>query len=323
MRATHSARPTVALVRASSVRHGRPDQRDITKAVYRALDLIAYSPPAPPQTVAIKPNLRFYWDYSTGETTDPRVVAAVIDYVRERWNRQARIAVVESDASSMRTRHAFPMLGYDRLAQEKDVELVNLSEDEMLEREVHIGSRVINLPLPHSLYEADLFISCPKLKVGPYAGGNALHITCTLKNLYGCIGKRRKVVYHPQVNEVIVAVNKQLRPHLHVMDGIVALGSQPVRLGLIIAGADAVAVDSVAARVMGYNPAAVKQIRLAEREGVGTRRGLVTLGEDIRSLASGFPKRGQLGFKLTWRLQLAMLRLYTRLSGDAVPPALD
>lgn len=317
--ATHHMGPTVALARA-----GRGlDQGGIADAVYRALNLLDYSPHTCPQTVAIKPNLRFYWDYSTGETTDPRVVAALIDYVRERWNPQARIAVVETDASSMRTRHAFPMLGYDHLAREKGVELVNLSEDEMLEQEVSVDSRAISLPLPRTLHEVDLFISCPKLKVGPYAGGNALHITCTLKNLYGCIGKRRKVVYHPQVNEVIVAVNKQLRPHLHVVDGIVALGKQPVRLGLIIAGTDAVAVDSVAAQVMGYNPAAVKQIRLAEREGVGTRRGLQTLGEDVRSPASEFPRRGQMGFKLTWHLQLAMLRLYARLTGDAVPPALD
>ena len=317
--ARHQVGPTVALARAE----GGLDKDGIADAVYRALDLLDYSPPSCPQTVAIKPNLRFYWDCSTGETTDPRVVAAVIDYVRERWSPQARIAVVETDASSMRTRHAFPMLGYDRLAREKGVELVNLSEDEMLEREVSVGSRVISLPLPRSLHGVDLFISCPKLKVGPYAGGNALHITCTLKNLYGCIGKRRKVVYHPQVNEVIVAVNKQLRPHLHLVDGIVALGRQPVRLGLIIAGTDAVAVDSVAAQVMGYNPARVKQIRLAEREGVGTRRGLVTLGEGVSSLAREFPKRGQLGFKLTWNLQLAMLRLYARLTGDAVPPVLD
>ncbi|MBI2913611.1 MAG: DUF362 domain-containing protein [Chloroflexi bacterium] len=311
--------PTVALARAC----GPLDQDGIRDAVYRALDLLDYSPPARPQTVAIKPNLRFYWDYSTGETTDPRVVAAVIDYVRERWNPQARISVVESDASAMRTRHVFPMLGYDRLAAEKGIELVNLSEDEMLERAVHVGRRSISLPLPRTLHEVDLFISCPKLKVGPYAGGNALHITCTLKNLYGCIGKRRKVVYHPRVNEVIVAVNKQIGPHLHVVDGIVALGKQPVRLGLIIAGSDAVAVDSVAARVMGYNPAAVKQIRLAEREGVGTRRDLVTLGEDVRALVRAFPKRTQLGFKLTWRLQLALLRTYARLTGDAIPPALD
>ncbi len=316
---TTDSGPTVALARA----HGPLDRDGIKDAVYRALDLLAYSPPARPATVAIKPNLRFYWDYSTGETTDPRVVAAVIDYVRERWNPQARISVVETDASAMRTRHAFPMLGYDRLAAEKGIELVNLSEDEMLESEVRVGRRSISLPLPRTLHEVDLFISCPKLKVGPYAGGNALHITCTLKNLYGCIGKRRKVVYHPQVNEVIVAVNKRIRPHLHVVDGIVALGRHPVRLGLIIAGADAVAVDSVAARVMGYNPASVKQIRLAEREGVGTRRGLVTLGEDIGAVVQAFPKRSQLGFKLTWHLQLAVLRTYARLTGDAIPPALD
>ena len=315
--------PIVSLARAAGPTRAGFEQGAITEAVHRALDLAGYSPQSPPQTVAIKPNLRFYWDHSTGETTDPRVVGAVIDYVRGRWNPEARISVVETDASSMRTRYAYPILGYDRLATEKDVELVNLSEDEMLETQTRVSGRTVSLPVPKSLLDADLFVSCPKLKVGPFAGGNALHITCTLKNLYGCIGKRRKVVYHPRVNEVIVAVNKHLRPHVHVVDGIVALGSRPVRLGLIIAGTDAVAVDSVAARVMGYNPGAVKQITLAEREGVGTRRGLVITGEDVRALAREFPKRSQLMFKLTWNLQLKMLRAYAGLTGDAVPPALD
>ena len=315
--------PIVSLARAAGPTRTGFEQEAITEAVHRALDLAEYSPQSPPQTVAIKPNLRFYWDHSTGETTDPRVVGAVIDYVRGRWNPEARISVVETDASSMRTRYAYPLLGYDRLAAEKDVELVNLSEGEMLETQTRVNGRTVSLPLPHSLLNADLFVSCPKLKVGPFAGGNALHITCTLKNLYGCIGKRRKVVYHPRVNEVIVAVNKHLRPHVHVVDGIVALGSRPVRLGLIIAGTDAVAVDSVAARVMGYNPGTVKQITLAEREGVGTRRGLVTTGEDVQALAREFPKRSQLMFKLTWNLQLKVLRAYAGLTGDAVPPALD
>lgn len=313
----------VALARTRTREGNAAGSREIRDAVYRALDMIDYSPPTPPETVAIKPNLRFYWDYSTGETTDPRVVAAVIDYVRDRWNPAALISVVETDASAMRTRHAFPMLGFDRMAEEKAVSLVNLIGDEMIEREVRVAGRAITVPIPRTLNDVDLFISCPKLKVGPYADGNALHITCTLKNLFGCIGKRRKVVYHRHLDEAIVAVNKQIPPHVHVVDGIVALGTRPVRLGLIIAGTDAIAVDSVAARVMGYNPSRVKQITLAEREGVGTRRRVETVGEDVRQLAREFPKRGQMGFKLTWSLQLSMLRMYTRLTGDALPPALD
>ena len=44
------------------------------------------------------------------------------------------IAIVESDASAMRCKYAFSMLGYEKLAKEKNVRLVNLSEDESRQR---------------------------------------------------------------------------------------------------------------------------------------------------------------------------------------------
>ena len=311
-------RGTVGLART-----GDFDQRGIRDAVYRALDMVGFAPSGPVETVAIKPNLRFYWDYSTGETTDPRVVASVIDYVRERWNPKANIAVVEADASAMRTRHVFPILHYDRLASEKRVELVNLSTEETCNKEVAVGRHKFALPLPRRLFDTDLFINCPKLKVGPYASGQALHLTCCLKNLFGCISKPRKVGWHPQINEVVVGVNKLLRPHLNVVDGIVALGQQPVKLGLIVAGQDPVAVDSVVARVMHYRPSSVTQIRLAEKEGVGSCLNISIAGEDVKAMAKLFLSRSPLVFKLAWTAQLSMLRLYARLSGDAVPPMLD
>ena len=309
---------TVGVTRTSTI-----DEAGIRDAVFRALDLVGFEPRGPVETVAIKPNLRFYWDYSTGETTDPRVVASVIDYVRERWNARARIAVVEADASAMRTRHAFPMLHYDRLASEKGVELVNLSDGEVCEKEVTVGRHKFTFPLPRMLFDADLFINCPKFKVGPYASGNALHITCSLKNLFGCISKPRKVGWHPQINEAIVGLNKLIRPHLNVVDGIVALGQRPVRLGLVVAGRDPVAVDSVVARMMRYRPSSVQQIRLAEKEGVGSAHNISVVGEDVRAISKLFPSRSPLAFKIAWTGQLSMLRLYAKLSGDAVPPLLD
>ena len=54
--------------------------------------------------ILIKPNLCYYWDYSTGQTTDPRVVSAIIDVIRERVGNDVDICVAESDASAMKTR---------------------------------------------------------------------------------------------------------------------------------------------------------------------------------------------------------------------------
>jgi hypothetical protein len=84
-----------------------------------------------------------------------------------------------------------------------------------------------------------------------------------------------------------------------------------------------VAVDSVVARMMRYRPSSVQQIRLAEKEGVGSAHNISVVGEDVRAISKLFPSRSPLAFKIAWTGQLSMLRLYAKLSGDAVPPLLD
>ena len=93
----------VSLVRA------KRSAEDIIDVVSEAFNLINFEPNASVKSVAIKPNLCYYWDSETGYTTDPRVVAGIIDYVRERCGKDADIKVVESDASAMRIKYAFPV----------------------------------------------------------------------------------------------------------------------------------------------------------------------------------------------------------------------
>jgi len=299
------------------------NEESIKDAVYRAIDMTGFKPTEENRSVMIKPNLRWYWDYSTGETTDPRVVSAIIDYARERWDENAEIKIVESDASAMRTKHAFKILGYEKLARQKSVKLVNLSAGDVTEREIVVKGHKYVLPLPRILFDSDVFINAPKLKVGPYAGGRCLHMTCALKNLFGCVSKPKKVRFHPYLEEVIVGVNKIIKPHLTVVDGVIALGKHPVRFGLIIAGRNNLAVESVAATVMGYNPSRIPIIPLAYQEGVGDFKHVKLVGENMDEIEKRFPKRSRLFFKLSWKAQFLLLHLYTKVSGDVVPTVLE
>jgi uncharacterized protein (DUF362 family) len=310
----------VSLVRTKSFK-----EEDIKHAVYQAIDMCGFNLDSP-KLVLIKPNLCYYWDYSTGETTDPRVVSSIIDYIREKVGSEVNIKIVESDASAMRTKHVFNMLRYNVLSKEKSVELLNLSTDKTVKKEVKVGKYEFVLSLPQSIFECDLFINVPKLKVGPYAGGQALHMTCALKNMFGCIQDSKKVKFHPYLNEVIVAVNKLIQPSLVVVDGVIALGQHPVKLGLIIAGTDNLTVDFVASKIMGYNPWRVKHIRLAIKEGIRGAENIKDIkivGEDIKVLRKSFPTRNRLKFKITWTMQLWLLRLYAKLVGDIIPPVLE
>ena len=58
----------------------------IKEGISESLNLINYSFVKDVQKIVIKPNLCYYWDYSTGHTTDPKFVAALINLLREKIN---------------------------------------------------------------------------------------------------------------------------------------------------------------------------------------------------------------------------------------------
>jgi len=291
---------------------------NIRNSISEALGLIDFELDNPVKLVAIKPNLCYYYDATTGYTTDPRVVAGVIDCVRERCGEDVDIKVVEADASAMRTKYAFPVLGYEKLAKEKHVELFNLSNDILVEKMVHVNQREISFEVPQLLLKSDLFINVPKLKIM-----RITKITCAMKNIFGCIGFRRKIVYHSFLNEAIVGINKVLRPHLTVVDGLVALGRFPVKLNLIMASVDVFSVDWVASQIMGYRPSSVKFLKIALKEKLGNPNGITTRGENVEEFKKIFPKPNFTSSNYWWGIQFWLLKAYHRIVGDVIPPALE
>jgi len=290
----------------------------IKGSISEALNLINFNLDGSIESVAIKPNLCYYWDAATGQTTDPQVISGVIDFVREKCGEDVNIKVVEADASAMRTKYAFTVLGYEKLAKEKDVELFNLSEDVLVEKTVHVNKREISFKVPQLLLNSDLFVNASKLKIM-----RETKITCAMKNVFGCIGYRRKIVYHPFLEEAIVAINKILRPHLTIVDGLVALGRFPAKLNLIMASADPFSIDWVASQIMGYKPSRVKYLKMAFNEKVGDPEGVITRGAEIAEFAKLFPKEGLLSTGFLWSLQFQLLKTYKKVVGDIIPPVLE
>lgn len=291
---------------------------EIRDSISKALDLMDFNVNGPVKSVAIKPNLCYYWDAATGYTTDPRVVAGVIDWVRQRCGQDVDIKIAEADASAMQTKYAFRILGYEKLAKEKNVEPFNLSSDVIIEKTVHVNQREISFKVPQLLLKCDLFVNVPKLKIM-----RATKITCAMKNIFGCIGFPRKIVYHPFLNEAIVGINKILHSHLTIVDGLVALGRFPVKLDLVMAGVDPFSVDWIASKIMRYKPSRVGFLKLAMKEKLGNPEGIVTRGESVAGFNKIFPKRKFTSSKHWWGIQFWLLKAYCKIVGDVIPPALE
>ncbi len=237
---------------------------DRKKAIQSGLNLINFQFPKDARNVVIKPNMCYYWDCSTGHTTDPKFVGALIEVIRDQTSPETNVSIIESDASAMKCKHAFPILGYEKLAKEYKVNLINLAEDKTDDEKVSVNGQVFNLLVPHTIRDADLRINVPKIKYM-----EKVKITCAMKNIFGCNPCPLKYKYHSQLDEAIVAINKIMKFHLHILDGMILLGTFPRRLDLLMASQDPVAFDSAASKLAGENPAKIKYLNLAQKEGLG------------------------------------------------------
>lgn len=280
------------------------NQDQFTQAIPHALDLINYQFPKQIQTIVIKPNMCYYWDHTTGETTHPKVVTTLIELIRKQTSSDVDISIVESDASAMKCKPVFKFLGYEKIAKEYNVKLVNLSEAEAEPVKVAVENQSFNFMVPKIIKDADLRINLPKIKYMELS-----KISCALKNIYGCNPYPKKFKYHPRLNETIVALNKIMNFDLSILDGFIVSGSQVTKLGLIMASRDPVAMDTAAATIMRVKPKSVKHIRLAEKEGIG-KTSFTTKGMNLGYFKEKFPKQNltdktiSFGYKVVCKLGL-------------------
>ena len=257
----------------------------LKQGINHSLDLIHYNFPTNATNIIIKPNMCYYWDYTTGQTTDPQFIGGLIELIRARISQEVKISIVESDASAMKCKYAFKLLGYEKLSHDYSVRLVNLSEDKSNVVKVNVGSQRFSLRVPRTILDADLRINVTKIKYSL----KKIKITCALKNVFGCNPYPKKFRYHPKLDETIVALNKAMKFDLCLVDGNVVSGIKPRRLGLIMASTDPVAIDVAAAKIAGVNPRGVRYIQLAGKEGIGDTS-FVEKGAPLSYFRERYPK---------------------------------
>lgn len=146
-------------------------------------------------------------------------------------------------------------------------------------------------------------ISIPKRLIGE----NVIHlptmkthvfttITGAMKNAFGGLLNEKRHWTHSVIHETLadlLMIQKEIHPGIFaVMDGAVA-GSGPgprcmdVHIkNLVLASADQVAIDAVAAKIMGFDPLSLDFIRSAYERGLGTGdlKEIDVVGEDISEM---------------------------------------
>lgn len=260
------------------------DPLDLT---YKALELIEASKLfSSSDRVLIKPNYIVANRPEYGEVTDPKVVEAVSTYLLNHGVHD--ITIGEGGLGPDTADRAFTLLGLRSFAAKHNFKLVNLNLDEYIEVNFQDALELRKVKIAKTALSCNALISIPKLKVHRLAT-----VTLSVKNLMGTL--HDKGIMHSHIHEKLIDLFRILKPKLAVVDGVIAgeggeIGSTPVKMGVIIAGSDLIAVDAVSAAVMGFEPMSIEYIRKAHEMGlgVGDLSSIEVIGGSIKEVKRKF-----------------------------------
>lgn len=223
--------------------------------------------------VLLKPNMLSAKAPEQAITTHPFIVQAVAEYILAFG---ARPSIGDSPGGAVKNVCKYwDATGLTNIAKYLDIPLLSFETSGMVERKVGQWSFHVAQPV----MDADVVINLPKCKTHSF-----MLLTGAIKNMYGILPGWQKARFHslapkPRLfNQLLVDVFSVRPPELTVMDAVVGMegngpsAGKPRMMGYLLASQDAVALDAVAATMMGYRINQVGYLRMAELRGLGVAR---------------------------------------------------
>jgi uncharacterized protein (DUF362 family) len=218
--------------------------------------------------VVIKPNISWARAPQLAATTNPEVLAAVVELCQDAGAKRVKIA----DNTIHDARRCFAITGIGKVAKKTGAELVYPGSSRM--RDMNLKGRRLDVwPVFVPFVEADKVINLPIAKVHSLSG-----LTLGMKNWIGGVGGRRNAL-HQDIHQSIVDLTRFFNPTLTLIDAIRIMtrnGPSGGDLADVAAGNrlilsdDPVAADAKAAPLFGFKPEDVGFIRLGQGQGLGT-----------------------------------------------------
>jgi uncharacterized protein (DUF362 family) len=233
----------------------------------------------PGNKVLIKINTVIPVPANAGFTTDPRMLEALIELVKEQ--QPGRIQIGERCAMGADTMQAMEACGIVDVANRTGVELCPFERAEFDMYKIDRPISFNEFPVPRPVREADVYIGLPKMKVH-------VHTTFTgaMKLQFGNLPDYDWMVkcHRDDIYQKIVNLTRAANPTWFVMDSLYACqGNGPFSpnsddlikdFNTICGGPDPVAVDTVCEALMDwdYPGTNVPSTVLGAAEGLGTNR---------------------------------------------------
>jgi uncharacterized protein (DUF362 family)/Pyruvate/2-oxoacid:ferredoxin oxidoreductase delta subunit len=222
----------------------------------------------PGDKVLLKVNLLMKRKPEDATTTHPVFVRAMTDLVMAEGG---QVVIGDSPGGpflSTRMRNIYKATGMEEVSELTGATLNNNLET--FQVEAQNGKIIKHLQLTDMINDVDIIINLPKLKTHGFTV-----YTGAVKNLFGCVPGTIKAEYHvkmPDVNDfsnALIDICEQVKPVLHVMDGIVAMegagpsSGTPRSANFVLASTDPHQLDQTACRLIGLEEEEVPTLRCA------------------------------------------------------------
>ena len=276
-------------------------------------------------TTILKDNISWHFPMPSANTT-PWQLEGTIKALRQAGFND--LACVQNHTVVTNAFKGEDLNGYVPIFQHYDIPvLYNFRQEDMTWAPYRPKATMLALNhiYPNGIYLPDYFLGknivhLPTVKTHMYTT-----TTGAIKNAFGGLLSKYRHYTHTWIHETLVdllAIQKEIHPGIFaIMDGTTAgNGSgprlmQPVVKNVILASADQVAIDAVAAHMMGFNPLEIKYLRLAHERGlgVGDTRNIEVVGEDVSETNWGF----QVGYNshsfLAWLAWYGPTKIFQKL----------
>lgn len=230
----------------------------------------------PGQKVLIKPNMLSGKDPARAVTTHPQIVRAVINLAMS-----AGGLVSVGDSPGIGSPAAVARkTGILEVIAETGARFAPFADSVIIHPS---GSTLHQLEVARDILDADVIINLPKLKTHQMMG-----LTCAVKNMFGALIGMRKPGMHLQAGadkllfaRMLLEICETLTPTLNIVDAVIGMEGEgpgngdPVKIGALLAGTSAQAVDTVATALVKMQPEQV----FTQQQALATCRPLARLTE--------------------------------------------
>ena len=244
--------------------------KEIRERVSLALEEYAdIFPASRTAAILLKPNLNANMNALTGNTTDLRLISAVVLYLKNKGYTNITIGEGTNSGYYRNNISVISRLKVDKLGERLGVKVIDLNRSAPVYIEFEDGIRA---GVAREVVEADFLINMPKLKTHFEAG-----MSVCLKNMMGClVGQENKKKTHQSLSANILNISRAVKPGLHITDALISMEGLgptrgvPINTGSIIIGTDPYLIDLICAKLASFDYRKVRTLMEAERRGILT-----------------------------------------------------